>query len=254
MKKSARTVHTARSLLRDLRRACGWLAAMWASCVPALAAGEPGSAALDDALALEVRRVAGEGVRAAALPEARVEIDVGRLDPRLKLAPCADVQPWLPPQTRLWGRTRIGLRCVQGPTRWNVYLPITVKVHARALVAATALPAGSVIGAGDLREADVDWAAEAGAVHTDAQVLVGRTLARPLAAGDAVRAPHLKPRVWFAAGDTVRITTLGPGFAVVGHGEALTPGIEGQRARVRTVGGRVVGVAPVGERRVELTL
>ena len=219
----------------------------------AAAAPAPDAAALDDALAGEVRRIAGEGTRATA-PGARVEIEVGRLDPRLKLAPCDQVQPYLPAQTRLWGRTRIGLRCVQGPSRWNVYLPITVKVHARAWVAAAALPAGSVLAAADLREAEIDWAEEPGATYTRPEALIGRTLARPLAAGAGVRAPHLKPRVWFAAGDTVRITTVGHGYTVAGHGEALTPGVEGQAARVRTEAGRIVSAAPIGERRVELTL
>jgi flagella basal body P-ring formation protein FlgA len=231
-------------------------------CAPALAAVLPlaaaaapaaDAAALDDALAGEVRRIAGEGTRAMA-PGARVEIEVGRLDPRLKLAPCDQVQPYLPAQTRLWGRTRIGLRCVQGPSRWNVYLPITVKVHARAWVAAAALPAGSVLAAADLREAEIDWAEEPGAAYAQPEALIGRTLARPLAAGAGVRAPHLKVRVWFAAGDTVRITTVGNGYTVAGHGEALTPGVEGQAARVRTEAGRIVSAAPVGERQVELTL
>ena len=38
------------------------------------------------------------------------------------------VEPYLPNNMRLWGKSRIGLRCTGGPTRWNVYLPITVKV------------------------------------------------------------------------------------------------------------------------------
>lgn len=208
---------------------------------------------LDATLAQQVRELAREGTRRVG-PAGRVEIDVGQLDPRLKLAPCEQVQPYLPAQARLWGSTRIGLRCLQGRTHWNVYLPITVKVYAPALVAAAALPAGSVIGAADLREAEVDWAGAPGVVYTRAEALVGRTLARPLVAGAGVRQGDLKPRVWFAAGDTVRITTLGDGFAVVGHGEALTPGVEGQAARVRTEGGRVVSAAPSGERQVELTL
>ena len=34
---------------------------------------------------------------------------MGSLDPRLKLAPCNQVEPHLPAGTRLWGRSRIGL-------------------------------------------------------------------------------------------------------------------------------------------------
>ena len=65
---------------------------------------------------------------------ARVEVVVGQLDPRLHLAPCERIEPYLPPNVRLWGKSRIGLRCTQGRTAWNVYLPIIVKVWGRALV------------------------------------------------------------------------------------------------------------------------
>jgi hypothetical protein len=44
----------------------------------------------------------------------RMEVEVGALDRRLTLAPCAQVEPYLPAGSRLWGKTRVGLRCVQG--------------------------------------------------------------------------------------------------------------------------------------------
>ena len=60
--------------------------------------------------------------------DARIEIEPGQLDPRLKLTPCRRIEPYLPTGSTAWGRTRVGLRCLQGPTRWNVYLPVTVRV------------------------------------------------------------------------------------------------------------------------------
>lgn len=41
----------------------------------------------------------------------RVEITLGALDPRLKLAPCDKVKAYLPDNAHLWGKTRVGLRC-----------------------------------------------------------------------------------------------------------------------------------------------
>ena len=96
----------------------------------------------------QVREFALSGVRQRAAP--RVEIVVGELDGRLRLAPCAQAEPYLLNNAPLWGRTRIGVRCVQGTARWNVFLPLTVKVFGTALVAARPLPAGSVIVAADL--------------------------------------------------------------------------------------------------------
>lgn len=216
-------------------------------------ADEPAAIVLDAGLAAEVQRFAAADI--ARMPaNSRVELRVGQLDARLKLAPCEQVQPYLPPNTKLWGRTRIGLRCVRGPKRWNVYLPISVDVYARALVATAVLPAGSVLTATDLSEAEVNIALEASAAVTDPQLAVGRTLARALSPGQGLLASHLAARKWFAAGDTVRISTVGSGFTVMGSGEALNAGLEGQRVRVRTESGRIVTGEAVGERLVELAM
>jgi len=211
------------------------------------------AAPLDESpLQQQVRRFA-----TTATPEqkaARVEVEVGTLDPRLHLAPCDEVQPYLPPNARMWGRTRIGVRCLRGPTRWNVFLPVTVRVFAKALVATRTLPVGSTLVEGDLAQAEVDLAEDAAAALMRPEQAVGRTLARPMDAGRSVRTTHLLPRQWFAAGDTVQVVAQGSGFSISGEGQALTPGNEGQPARIRTESGRILTAEPVGERRVEVKL
>lgn len=202
------------------------------------------------AIALQARQFA---VESGALPGMRLEVEVGTLDPRLKLAPCDRIEPYLPSGARLWGRTRIGLRCVQGPTAWNVYLPLTVKVFGPGVESTAALPAGTVLTAADVRTAEVDLAARGTAI-VDPGDAIGRTLARPVAPGQSLRAADLRKRQWFAAGETVSITAIGPGFRVSGEGQALGPGYEGQSARVRTESGRIVVGQPVAERRIEIVL
>lgn len=188
-----------------------------------------------------------------ALP-GRVEILPGALDPRLRLAPCEKVQAYLSPNMRLWGKTRVGLRCVQGPSAWNVAMPVTVKVWGLGLVATQAMTPGQVLDGNDLRLAEVDLAEEPSGALTAAAEAVGRTLARPLLAGQSVRQVTLKARQWFAPGDTVQIRAVGSGYAVAGSGEAVTAGIEGQPARVRTPSGRLVTGVAVAEHQLELAL
>jgi flagella basal body P-ring formation protein FlgA len=154
----------------------------------------------------------------------------------------------------LWGKSRIGLRCTQGRTPWNVYLPIVVKVWGRALVVPAGAAAGSTLVEGDLEEAEVDLAEEFTAVFFDRKLVVGRTLAQALRPGQAVRQAHIKSRQWFAAGDSVKVVAIGDGFALEGIGQALTNGIEGQPAKVRTESGRIVTGVPTADRRLELTL
>ena len=225
---------------------CGLLAA----ALPANA--EEPAPALAAGLVDQVRSLALD--KAAAPTAARVEVVVGQLDPRLHLAPCERIEPYLPANVRLWGKSRIGLRCTQGRTAWNVYLPIVVKVWGRALVVPAGATAGSMLAGADLEEAEVDLAEEFTAPFFDRKLVVGRVLAQALRPGQAVRQAHIKSRQWFAAGDSVKVVAIGEGFALEGIGQALTNGIEGRPAKVRTESGRIVTGVPTADRRLELTL
>lgn len=241
---------TIRPPARRLRRQPALLAMACALCVGTWAATPQ---AVDDiALAERVQHLAQEAARTER-GDVRVQVEVGALDPRLKLAPCARVTPYLPQGTRLWGASRVGVRCDDG-ARWNVYLPVRVKVLAQALAVNRALSAGTVLEPVHLSWAEVDLAAEPGiALRGEAEV-IGRALSRPLRAGQALRRADLRPRQWFAAGDTVRIVMRGSGYAVVSEGLALGPGLEGQSARVRTEAGRIVSGRASGLRQVEIAL
>lgn len=217
----------------------------------ALASGR--SAALDADVAQRVQSLAAEASQRAATG-LRVEVRVGQLDPRLKLAPCTQVQPYLPAGMRLWGAARIGLRCMDAGVRWNVFLPVTVDVYGSGLVATSALPAGATLTAADLKPATINLSAAASTPIGDPAQAIGRTLTRPLSPGDALRAGDLRARQWFAARDTVRIVAGGSGWRIHGEGQALNPGIEGQAVRVRTESGRVVDGVASGEREVEVAL
>jgi flagella basal body P-ring formation protein FlgA len=215
----------------------------------------PASAAADGLDTAALREIETLGQAATAgLAGARVEVEAGRLDPRLKLAPCERVEASLPAGARAWGRTRVALRCLQGPVPWQVYLPVTVKVFAPAWVAAAALPAGTALEPSHLRPAEVDWAAERSPPLAEAGPALGRRLLRALAPGQALRQADLARQQWFAAGERVQLLARGTGFSVSGQGLALAPGIEGQPVRVRTDAGQVLSGIAVGTRRVEVAL
>jgi flagella basal body P-ring formation protein FlgA len=216
--------------------------------------------AADVARALALVQQAAERL---APPEASVTASLGKVDPRLKPAPCVRAEPFVPRGVPPWGSTRVGLRCTQGPVAWTLYLPVQVQVRAPALGLKTALPAGAVIGQADLVTAPVDWSAHPLPPLTDPAAAIGRTLGRAVAAGAALLPADLKARRWFAAGDRVKVVSGGPGFAIAAEGLALTDGQDGQRVRVQMLlrgdegqperGPVVQGVA-VAERQVELPL
>jgi flagella basal body P-ring formation protein FlgA len=206
------------------------------------------SAEVAQALAL-----ARQAAAARAPAGARIEAEALPLDPRLHLAPCARVLPQLQAGAPAWGRTHVGLRCTEG-ARWNVSLPVQVRVHAPAWVARSALPAGTRLAQDLLARADVEWSAAALPPLAQVHELIGRVLVRPLAAGQAPRAADLQARQWFASGERVRLVAQGSGFSISTDGEALNAGIEGQPVRVRMDSGRIVVGRAVAQGRVELAL
>jgi flagella basal body P-ring formation protein FlgA len=200
----------------------------------------------------EAVALAATAAAALAPVPARVEVLPGALDPRLKLAPCAKVQASLAAGVPSWGRSRVALQCVDGATRWKVFLPVTVQVWAPAMVTAVALPAGARLEESQLATRVIDWGAAAEPAWTRAEALAGRVLVRPLAAGQPVRAADLQARQWFARGDAVTLLAAGPGFAVTAAAQAQTAGIEGHAASAVTAAGVVVVGRPVGDHRMEV--
>ena len=85
------------------------------------------------------------------LPEGMdVEVSVGEPDPRIVLAGCQRSEPFVPSGARLWGRTSLGVRCVEGAT-WTVFLPAQIKVFAPAPVASRPIARHQVLAADDIR-------------------------------------------------------------------------------------------------------
>lgn len=215
---------------------------------------QPPPSALESGLQETLQMLALAGARQVAPASARVEVELGRLDPRLRLAPCEQIQPYLPPNQRMWGRTRIGIRCLSGPTKWNVSLPLTIRVYAPAYVAVTDLPVGTELTQERLRLAETDIAGEVGVIFTQPEAWVGRHLAKGLMAGEALRSTDLKLRQWVQPGDRVQVQAAGNGYAVSGEGQAMGVGLEGQDVRIRFDNGRMVTGRTVGERKVEVLL
>lgn len=193
-------------------------------------------------------------VQTAGATPLRMEVSVGALDSRLRLAQCSQVEPYIPVGTRLWGRTRLGLRCVDGVAKWNVFLPITIKAMGRAWVMRRDVAAGAVLGADDVMEAEVDWAEEHSPIVADAAQWVGQVATRNLGTGQALRQNMLRPAQVFQAGAQVRVVALGTGFQITADAQALSPGVVGQLARVRMDNGRVMSGTVLDARTVKLEL
>ena len=192
--------------------------------------------------------------RPAGAAPLRIAITVGALDSRLTLAPCATVEPYIPSGMRLWGKTRLGLRCVDGSARWNVFLPVQVKAFGQAWVVKADLAPGTVLTEDDAVLTEVDWAQENNSVLADSAMWVGQTAARQLTTGQALRQGMVKPAQVFQAGAMVRVVAQGSGYVVTSDGQALSAGVIGAQARVRIDSGRILSGVVLDVRTVRVDL
>lgn len=219
----------------------------------------PGHA--QDAVGTEFQSIAQNWVTQAsrsALPSGaeplRIEITVGNIDSRLKLAPCGNIEPYLPVGAKLWGRTRVGLRCIDGITRWNISLPVTVKAWGNAWVVKNHVPSGTLVTEANVVQTEVDWAEEAPSVLIDPALWQGQMATRVLNTGQTLRQGMVKPAQVFQAGAMVRLIAQGRGFQVSSEGQALSAGVIGQQARVRLDNGKISSGMVVDSRTVKIDL
>lgn len=184
----------------------------------------------------------------------RPEVEVGRFDSRLRLAPCQRVEPFLPAGTRLWGRTRIGLRCTQGPVAWSVFLPIQVRVWGPSWVLRQPVAAGTPLRPEDVEQTETDWAASNALPLTQTAQWLGLAASQTLQPGQVLRPNLVRAPQVFASGSQVRLAMQGPGFSLYAAGTALQHGILGQTVRVRLPNRKVVSGVVRDEQTVEVRL
>lgn len=258
-----------RSTVQVTRRvACGGIAAL-ALCTllptDARAAGPtPESVAretLMDALA-----------PALAVRGATAVVTVAPLDARRTLEPCNQMQGFMPPGSRLAGKTAVGIRCVDGAS-WQTFLSAHIRVDASTWQATRALRAGETIATGDVVRAvssltapDLDAAgalarsgartapASRGLVSIDGRepAPIGRVVLRSVAAGRALTASDVRDEGRINPGDPVRVVYVGDGFSVSSEGRSVGAADPGGNVMIRLASGSVVSGTLRADHLVEL--
>lgn len=177
-------------------------------------------------------------VQTQGLP-GQVSWEIGGLDPGNQLAPCHQFDISRPAGARTWGRTHVVVRCL-GEPGWRVYVPVQVRVKGDYLIAARPIAQGQTIGADDLGTQMGDLSELPPNILTDAALAVGKTAAAAIPAGRPLRADLIKSPLVIRQGQTVRIVSRGPGFAVANEGRAITNAREGELAQIRLGSGQVI--------------
>lgn len=175
-----------------------------------------------------------------------VRVTVGAIDPRLKLPVCPVPEAFLPPSSKAWGKTTVGVRC-NVPSTWTIYVSAQVRVHGEYIAAAAPLAQGQTIGQGDIARVKGDLTNLPSGVITDPSQAIGRTAASTIALGAPLRQDALRNQQAIQQGQAVRVILNGDGFSVSSEARALNNANEGQLTQVRTAAGQVIsGIAKLG--------
>jgi len=225
-------------------RAAALALALAGAVAPALGAAAPRGAVQE----LEaLRRAAVElARRETAGAYGRVRVQADRLDPRLRLPRCGrPLEARRGPGGRWPGRAAVAVSC-PGPRAWKVYVPVTVRVWERVVVAARPLLRGTALGPEDLRLEEREVTARLRGYFRRIEAVRGRLLRTSLPRGAVLEPGLVREPPLVRRGQPVTLVAGRPGLEVRMAGTALQDGARGQVVQVRNtrsrrlVRGRVV--------------
>lgn len=201
-------------------------------------AGSVRAGALEPAQA--IRDAAADFIRQQyAGQSADLDIQPGRLDSRLRLPACGKtLETFLPAGAKIQHNSSVGVRCPA--PEWSLYVPVTVAVYARVLVAGGPLPRGTTLRAGQFHAERRDTTTLAWGYFTDPEALAGKETARFVGAGTVLSPGMVQNPVIIERGQRVTLRASAGGIRVTMQGEALGRGRVDERVRVRNLSSRRV--------------
>ncbi len=173
------------------------------------------------------------------------EVRVGRLDSRLKLAPCTEeLEAFTPPGRKRTGRTTVGVRC-SGVKPWSLYVPVTVSIMGEVVVATRDLLRGQMISPSDIRLEERDLTQLHSGYLSNLDLAEGKRVKRTIRRGGIVKPVQIAAPTLIKKGAEVTIKASSDRIQVTTKGKALGPGGIGERIRVRNLRSKKVVEATV---------
>lgn len=187
--------------------------------------------------------------------QGRHEIQVSRLDPRLRLPLCDQpLTTQLESPAHPIGRVTTRVRC-EGSAPWTVFVPAEVRLFRQVAVLTRPLERMSVVGAADLSLVEHDVGKLRQGYLTDPAQAIGKKLTRQLGSNQVLAPNHLQVAEAIRRGDQVVISASSGTINVRMPGEALSDGAPGQQINVRNLRSqRVVRARVIGPGQVQVAM
>jgi flagella basal body P-ring formation protein FlgA len=173
----------------------------------------------------------------------QVSFEIGSIDPGNQLVPCTTFDISRPASAQAWGRTNVQVRCIN-EANWRIYVPVQIRVRLDYLVSARPIAQGQAVVTEDLTTQLGDLSDLPANILTDPALAIGKAATVAIPTGRPLRADMFKAVTAIRQGQTVKVISRGPGFAVTNEGRALNNATEGQVTQVKLGNGQVVsGIA-----------
>ncbi len=185
----------------------------------------------------------------------RVEIKVKQLDPRLRLTACSTpIHYDLRDTGNTGGNVSVHTQC-QGSSPWAVYIPAEVGIFKPVIVASRNVERGSTLADSDFDSEWRDTSKLNQSYVTDSSRLRGKSAARRIRSGEAIRLSSVTEPMAIKRGDAVVVEAQAGSITVSTQGIALSNGRVGEQISVRnSQSERIVRVKIIGPGRAQVIL
>lgn len=181
-----------------------------------------------------------------------VKVEIGNIDPSLRLQSCDSLDAFLPRGRQIWGKTTVGLRC-NAPAHWSIYLSTYVHIYGEYIVASHSLNRGDMVGNSDIRIKEGELTSLPLRILTRPQDAIGKILSRNIREGESLREDVLKAKKVIQQGKYIKLVTVGKGFRITSEGRAQNNASVGQMVNVKTKSGNMVTGIAKADGVVEIT-
>ena len=161
------------------------------------------------------------------------EVIAGRLDSRLRLKQCElPLESYTTQEKKRMGKITVGVRC-NGSGPWSLFVPVTVKVMAKIVIAKRSLPRGSIIGPDDITTEQRDISRLHRGFLKETKAVIGKKLRQRLRQDQALTPYQLDNPVAVKRNTRILIQASKESVQVRMAGKALQNGSLGQTIRVK---------------------
>lgn len=144
-----------------------------------------------------------------------IEIEIGKIDPRIRLAQCDGlIEAFFPQQSRTMGNTTVGVRCL-GTVTWKLYISVNIREFQSVWVAQKDISTNDLITASDVKRERVAISNLREIPIEDKKMILNASPIRSIRAGN----------IFFE--DTICLVCKGEKVDVVAQNEFMTIQVNG---------------------------